>query len=319
MLASLRNVPVLMWNNSGDELVGPGLYEQTAMKLDNLGYRYELDVYRPCASPLCSPLFPDHLELAVNDQFAPAAAFLDTAKVDSNPAHVTYVVDAARNREASGSIGDHAYWVSGLTLRSQSPASNGDREGSIDAVSHGFGAGGPDPVRRQARDGTLTGGNMGDLSTPASRRPGARPLPRRAAIRSTSSPPTSPQRRSTFTVRTSTATCAEDHNRRTVDGHAPGLQPGRARGLDTLPGERPRFDLQCHSRHSDGELAPHEVVRAAALAGVELLALSDHDTVNGVEEARRTAGELGIALVAAVEISASRSGRPGHSRPRVPD
>ena len=47
----------------------------------------------------------------------------------------------------------------------------------------------------------------------------------------------------------------------------------------------PTFDLQSHSRHSDGELAPAGVVDAAAAAGVELLALSDHDSVDGVAEA----------------------------------
>lgn len=66
----------------------------------------------------------------------------------------------------------------------------------------------------------------------------------------------------------------------------------------------PTFDLQSHSRHSDGELAPAEVVNAAASAGVQLLALSDHDTVAGVEEAIAAAGREGIGLVPAVEISA---------------
>jgi hypothetical protein len=165
VLASMRNLPVLMWNNSADELVNASDYTQTALKLANLGYRYSLDVYQPCASSLCSALFPDHLELAVNDQFAPAAAFLGSAQVNRNPSHVTYVVDGARNYPQDGMNGDHAYWVSGLTLRSQSnTASNGDPEGQIDAVSHGFGVG--DPVASGVgapTPGTLSGGNMGDL------------------------------------------------------------------------------------------------------------------------------------------------------------
>jgi predicted metal-dependent phosphoesterase TrpH len=66
----------------------------------------------------------------------------------------------------------------------------------------------------------------------------------------------------------------------------------------------PTFDLQSHSRHSDGALAPAEVVAAAADAGVELFALSDHDTVAGVQEARRAAAQSGLPLVSAVEISA---------------
>ncbi len=65
----------------------------------------------------------------------------------------------------------------------------------------------------------------------------------------------------------------------------------------------PTFDLQSHSRHSDGALSPREVVSAAAEAGVELLALSDHDSVEGVQEAIDTAAQCGLRLVPAVEIS----------------
>jgi predicted metal-dependent phosphoesterase TrpH len=68
--------------------------------------------------------------------------------------------------------------------------------------------------------------------------------------------------------------------------------------------DAPAFDLQSHSRHSDGELSPTEVVQAAAAAGVELLALTDHDTVDGVAEAMAAARSAGIRLCPAVEISA---------------
>lgn len=68
--------------------------------------------------------------------------------------------------------------------------------------------------------------------------------------------------------------------------------------------DRPTFDLQSHSLHSDGELSPREVVEAAARAGVELLALTDHDSVDGVTEALETAAEVGIELVPAAELSA---------------
>jgi predicted metal-dependent phosphoesterase TrpH len=76
-----------------------------------------------------------------------------------------------------------------------------------------------------------------------------------------------------------------------------------------LSAHGPTFDLQSHSRHSDGALAPREVVAAAASAGVETVALSDHDSVEGVEEAAAAAGEMGIKLVPAVEISAIDEGR----------
>ena len=65
-----------------------------------------------------------------------------------------------------------------------------------------------------------------------------------------------------------------------------------------------RFDLQSHSTHSDGALEPAEVVERAARAGVELLALTDHDTVSGVAEALRAGERYGVRVVPAVEISA---------------
>ncbi len=67
----------------------------------------------------------------------------------------------------------------------------------------------------------------------------------------------------------------------------------------------PTFDLQSHSLASDGALAPALVVSAAKDAGVELLALTDHDTVAGVDEALAAASALGgITVVPAAEISA---------------
>ena len=65
-----------------------------------------------------------------------------------------------------------------------------------------------------------------------------------------------------------------------------------------------RFDLQAHSTSSDGALAPAEVVQRAAQAGVELLALSDHDTVDGVDDALAEGTRVGVRVVPAVEISA---------------
>jgi hypothetical protein len=69
-----------------------------------------------------------------------------------------------------------------------------------------------------------------------------------------------------------------------------------------------RFDLQSHSTHSDGALEAAEVVQRAAAAGVELLALSDHDTISGVSEAIAEGERVGVRVVAAVEISAVDAG-----------
>ena len=63
----------------------------------------------------------------------------------------------------------------------------------------------------------------------------------------------------------------------------------------------PWFDLQSHSTYSDGALAPAAVVAAAEGAGVRLLALTDHDTVDGVDEALGAARTL--KCVPAVELS----------------
>jgi predicted metal-dependent phosphoesterase TrpH len=66
----------------------------------------------------------------------------------------------------------------------------------------------------------------------------------------------------------------------------------------------PAFDLQSHSVHSDGTLPASDVVARAASAGVELLALTDHDTVDGVPEAIEAARAHGIRLSPAAELSA---------------
>jgi hypothetical protein len=73
--------------------------------------------------------------------------------------------------------------------------------------------------------------------------------------------------------------------------------------------EAPKFDLQSHSVHSDGSLSPAQVVNAAVEAGVELLALSDHDTAAGVPEALHAASTAGIDLVTATEITSIFDGQ----------
>jgi 3',5'-nucleoside bisphosphate phosphatase len=80
-----------------------------------------------------------------------------------------------------------------------------------------------------------------------------------------------------------------------------------------MSADPPTFDLQSHSVHSDGTLPAHEVVAAAAQAGVKLLSLSDHDSVDGVQEALDAAAKHGISVAPAVEISAlDAEGRDQH-------
>lgn len=64
------------------------------------------------------------------------------------------------------------------------------------------------------------------------------------------------------------------------------------------------FDLQSHSTCSDGALPARDVVARAASAGVRLLALTDHDTVEGIQDALDAAAEHGIDLSPAAEITA---------------
>lgn len=64
-------------------------------------------------------------------------------------------------------------------------------------------------------------------------------------------------------------------------------------------------DLHCHSTVSDGLLAPAELVRRAHGNGVELLALTDHDELGGLAEARAAADEVGLKFVDGVEVSIS--------------
>lgn len=65
------------------------------------------------------------------------------------------------------------------------------------------------------------------------------------------------------------------------------------------------YDLHCHSTVSDGLLSPTELVAHAAERGVKVLALTDHDDMAGLDEARAAAAEHGMQLINGVEISVS--------------
>lgn len=65
------------------------------------------------------------------------------------------------------------------------------------------------------------------------------------------------------------------------------------------------FDLHNHSTSSDGLLSPSQLMELGARQGVQAMALTDHDTVDGLEEAAQAAGRLGIGFVNGVEISVS--------------
>ncbi|NVK01181.1 MAG: PHP domain-containing protein [Oceanospirillaceae bacterium] len=75
---------------------------------------------------------------------------------------------------------------------------------------------------------------------------------------------------------------------------------------------QPRFDLHMHSSVSDGTLAPAELMQRAADAGMELVALTDHDTIAGLSEARAAAESRGMRFINGVELTADWRGRVVH-------
>ena len=80
-----------------------------------------------------------------------------------------------------------------------------------------------------------------------------------------------------------------------------------------------RIDLHTHSSASDGTDTPGELVREAAAAGLDVVALTDHDAMSGWAEAREVADEVGITLVPGLEISTRFGHRGVHLLGYLPD
>ncbi|MFC6287510.1 PHP domain-containing protein [Nocardioides sp. GCM10027113] len=80
-----------------------------------------------------------------------------------------------------------------------------------------------------------------------------------------------------------------------------------------------RIDLHTHSRASDGTDSPGDLVLAAARAGLDAVALTDHDTTEGWTEAAEVAAGCGIRLVRGLEISCRHAGRGVHLLAYLPD
>lgn len=71
-------------------------------------------------------------------------------------------------------------------------------------------------------------------------------------------------------------------------------------------------DLHCHSNVSDGTLRPAQVAARAKANGVDVWALTDHDEVSGIGEAREAAAALGLRYITGVEISVTWAGKTIH-------
>ncbi len=80
-----------------------------------------------------------------------------------------------------------------------------------------------------------------------------------------------------------------------------------------------RIDLHTHSSASDGTDTPGELVREAARAGLDVVALTDHDAMSGWAEAQQAADEVGITLVPGLEISTTFHHRGVHLLGYLPD
>ncbi|MDQ6670094.1 MAG: PHP domain-containing protein [Chloroflexota bacterium] len=72
------------------------------------------------------------------------------------------------------------------------------------------------------------------------------------------------------------------------------------------------LDLHLHSTVSDGRLAPGDLVQHAYAHGVRVMALSDHDTTDGVAEAQRVGEQLGVRVIPAIELSTDLPGASIH-------
>jgi 3',5'-nucleoside bisphosphate phosphatase len=82
---------------------------------------------------------------------------------------------------------------------------------------------------------------------------------------------------------------------------------------------RLRIDLHTHTDHSDGTVSPAELVRRARDADVDVLAITDHDTAAGWDEAVEVATEVGLTLVRGIEVSCRYAGLGAHLLAYLPD
>jgi predicted metal-dependent phosphoesterase TrpH len=72
------------------------------------------------------------------------------------------------------------------------------------------------------------------------------------------------------------------------------------------------LDLHLHSTVSDGRLSPSDLVRLAHSNGVTAMALSDHDSTDGLDEAQRVGEALGVRVIPAIELSTDLPGASIH-------
>ncbi|WHY64190.1 PHP domain-containing protein [Cytobacillus firmus] len=73
--------------------------------------------------------------------------------------------------------------------------------------------------------------------------------------------------------------------------------------------EKGHFDLHMHTTASDGSFSPSEVVEMAAAKGITTIAITDHDTTNGIKEAMEAGKRLGVNVIPGIELSTKYKGK----------
>lgn len=69
------------------------------------------------------------------------------------------------------------------------------------------------------------------------------------------------------------------------------------------------FDLHVHTTASDGIYSPRDLVKKAQAAGLKTIAITDHDTLEGIKEARQAGLEYGVSIIAGIELSTKYKGK----------
>ncbi len=144
-LISLRNVPVTIWTSTFDELQPLVNTEPTITDMLDLGLRIDSRRFETW----------DHLSPSTNDYYQPGVEFLGEARVERNPAHVSYVMNTSEDFARSNVIANKAYWLSDLTLKD--PALE---QGSIDVLSGGYGLANPVMIPTVQSNGVYMGGYL---------------------------------------------------------------------------------------------------------------------------------------------------------------
>ncbi len=90
------------------------------------------------------------------------------------------------------------------------------------------------------------------------------------------------------------------------------MQTQRPGPASQAPRSAPGIDLHAHTTASDGSLSPAQLVQAADALGLAALAVTDHDTVDGLAEALRAAQSLSVVVVPGVELSVEDDGGRFH-------